>query len=46
MHGQRKTLIPSRLNYIPVLSYQTNNNKPRSTIGFNSSIHNNTTDNL
>ena len=35
MGSQRQTLIPSRLEYITLLSHQTNNTELKSTIGFN-----------
>ena len=46
MGNQRETLIPSKLKYITLLSYQTNNYQFKSTTGFNASIYNNTIDYL
>ncbi len=46
MGGQRKTLIPSKLKYITLLSHQINNSEVKSIIGFNLSIYNNTIDYL
>lgn len=46
MNGQCKTLIPSRLNHITLLSHQTNNTKLKLTIGFNTVICDNITDYL
>ena len=46
MRGQRKTLIPSKVNYITLLSYQTNNTKVKLTIRFNISIYDNKIDYL
>ena len=40
MGNQYETLIPSRLKYITLLSYQTNNTEVKSIIGFNTSIYN------
>ena len=40
MGNQRETLIPSRLKYITLLSHQTNNSELKSTIGFNTLLHN------
>lgn len=42
MGNQYKTLIPSRLNYITLISHQTNNAKLKLIIEFNASIYNNT----
>ncbi len=39
MGNQRGTLIPSKLNYITLLSHQINNSELRSTIGFNAYIY-------
>ncbi|GAI94363.1 unnamed protein product [marine sediment metagenome] len=44
MGGQRETLLPPRLNYITLLSHQTNYSKLKSIIGFNAPIYNNTVD--
>ncbi len=46
MGNQYETIIPSRLNYITLLSLQTNNTERKSTIGFNASIYDNTIDYL
>ena len=46
MGNQRKTLIPSKLKYITLLSHQTNNTELKSTIGSNASIYDNTIDYL
>ena len=46
MGNQRETLIPSRLKYITLLSYQINNTKFRLTIRFNISIYDNIMDYL
>ena len=46
MDNQYKTLIPSKLNYITLLSYQTNNAKLKLTMAFNTFIYNNTIDYL
>ena len=42
MDNQYETLIPSKLNYITLLSQQTSNTKLRAIIEFNASIRNNT----
>ncbi len=44
MGNQRKTLIPSRLEYITLLSRQTNNTELKSMIGFNALVDNNPID--
>ncbi len=46
MHGQRKTLIPSKLNHIPLTFHKTNNTKLKSIIACNASIYGNTIDYL
>ena len=46
MGNQSQTIIPSKLNYFTLLSHQTNNTEPKSTIGFNAFICNNTIDYL
>ncbi len=46
MGNQYETLIPSRLEYITLLSHQTDNSEFRSTVGFNASIYDNTIDYL
>ena len=45
MGNQREHLIPSKLNYITLLSHQTRNTEPK-TIRFNVSIYDNTIDYL
>ncbi len=42
MGNQYENLIPSRLNYIPLLSHKTNNTKLKLIIEFDASIYNNT----
>jgi len=42
--GQRKTLILPRLEYIALLSRQTNNTELKSMIGFNALVDNNPVD--
>ncbi len=44
MGNQRQTLTPSKLNYITLLSHQTNNTELKLTIGFNISIYDNVMD--
>ncbi len=46
MGNQCETIIPSRLNYVTLLSHQTNNTELKSIIAFNASIHNNIIDHL
>ncbi len=46
MGNQYETLIPSRLNYITLLSHQTNNSELKSTVGFNASNYNDIIDYL
>ncbi len=46
MGNQHETLIPSRLEYITLLSHQTNNTEIKSIIGFNAFVYNNTIDYL
>lgn len=46
MGNQHKTLIPSSLKYITLLSHYTNNTKLKLTIGFNPSIYDNMIDHL
>ena len=41
MGNQRKTLIPSRLKYMTLLSHQTNNSEFKSIIGLNTFLRNN-----
>ncbi len=41
MDNQYETLIPSRLEDITLFSHQTNSSKPKSIIGFNTSIYSN-----
>lgn len=44
MNGQRKTIIPSKLDYIPLIFHKTNNTKPKVTIEFSISIYDNMID--
>ncbi len=46
MNGQYKTLIPSKLKYITLISHQSNNTELKSIIEFNASIYDNTIDYL
>ncbi len=46
MGDQRENLIPSRFNYITLLSHQTNNSEVKSTIGFNAFIYDSAIDYL
>ncbi len=46
MGGQHETIIPSKLNYIPLLSHKANNSKLKLTIRFNISIYDNIIDYL
>ena len=46
MGNQRETLIPSRLKYYTLLSYQTNNYQFKSITGLNPSIYDNIIDYL
>lgn len=39
MSNQYESLIPSKLNYIPLTFHKTNNNKLKLTIGFNICIY-------
>lgn len=41
MGSQRENLIPSRLEYITLLSHQTDNSQFKLIIGINASIYNN-----
>ncbi len=46
MGNHYKTLIPSKLNYIPLTFHKTNNTKLKSIVGFNAFIYDNTTNYL
>ncbi len=46
MGNQYKTLIPSKLKYITLLSHQTNNTELKSIIEFNAFIYDNRIDYL
>lgn len=46
MDNQCETLIPCRLEYVPLLFHPTNNSQLESMIGFNASIYNNAIDYL
>ena len=46
MNGQCKTLIPSKLNYIPLTFHKTNNTEVKLMIAFNNSIYDNVMDYL
>ncbi len=46
MGNQRQTLIPSKLNYITLLSHQTKNTELKSIVAFNASTYDNGIDYL
>lgn len=46
MGNQRETIIPSRLNYIALISHKTNNTKLKLIIGFNTFVCDNIIDYL
>ncbi len=46
MNGQCKTLIPSKLYYIPLTFHRTNNTELKLIVGFNALIYGNIMDYL